>query len=135
MFTLSNREHLYEVGSYLFFGVLTTAVNYVSYYAFTRWIGIGVTPATVWAWVLSVLFAFVTNKLWVFHSRTDGLATLVRELSAFTAARIFSGLLDVAIMWLFVEKLGYPDMWIKIADNIVVVVINYVFSKLWIFKK
>ena len=76
--TETERERCREVGSYLFFGVLTTIVNYVSYYALTRWLGMGVTAATAWAWALAVLFAFVTNKLWVFRSRTRGLAALFR---------------------------------------------------------
>ena len=77
----------------------------------------GVTAATAWAWALAVLFAFVTNKLWVFRSRTRGLAALGHELAAFVAARLFSGLLDVAMMWLFAEKLGWPDMWVKSATT------------------
>ena len=118
--TETERERCREVGSYLFFGVLTTIVNYVSYYALTRWLGMGVTAATAWAWALAVLFAFVTNKLWVFRSRTRGLAALGHELAAFVAARLFSGLLD---------------MWVKIGDNVFVTALNYVFSKLWIFRE
>lgn len=130
-----DKKRFWEVVSYLFFGVLTTAVNYVSYYVFTRWMGLGVMSATAWAWVLAVLFAFATNKLWVFHSRTTGAAALLRELMAFVACRVFSGVLDVVMMWLFAECLGWPDMWVKIGNNVIVVVLNYVFSKLWIFKK
>ena len=85
--------------------------------------------------VLAVLFAFVTNKIWVFHSRSAGIAALARELAAFVAARVFSGALDVGMMWLFVEVCGLPDMWIKLAGNVVVTILNYIFSKLWIFKK
>lgn len=133
--TETERERFREVAGYLFFGVLTTIVNYVGYYALTRWLGMGVTAATAWAWGLAVLFAFVTNKLWVFRSRTRGLAALGRELSAFVAARLFSGLLDVGMMWLFAEKLGWPDMWVKIGDNVFVTALNYVFSKRWIFRE
>ncbi len=131
---LKTDKKFQEVVSYLFFGVLTTVVNYVSYYIFTRWIGCSVTIATVWAWALAVLFAFVTNKLWVFHSHTFGIAELARELSAFVACRLFSGVIDVALMWLFAQQLGWPDMWVKIGNNVIVVVLNYIFSKLWIFK-
>ncbi|MBQ8091434.1 MAG: GtrA family protein [Pyramidobacter sp.] len=130
-----DRKKMNEVVSYLFFGVLTTIVNYVAYYVFTRPLGISVTWSTFWAWVLAVLFAFVTNKIWVFHSRSSGIAALARELAAFVAARVFSGALDVGMMWLFVEVCGLPDMWIKLAGNVVVTILNYIFSKLWIFKK
>ena len=128
------RKKLYEIVSYLFFGVLTTIVNYVAYWVFTRPLGMSVTWATFWAWALAVLFAFVTNKIWVFHSRSSGFVALARELAAFVAARVFSGALDVGMMWLFVEVCGLPDMWIKLAGNVVVTILNYIFSKLWIFK-
>lgn len=129
------RERLWEVVSYLFFGVLTTVVNYAVYYLLTRPLGMGITPASFWAWTAAVFFAFVTNKIWVFHSRAAGLAALARELSAFVAARVFSGAFEIGMMWLFAEVLGLPDMWVKIAASVIVVVMNYVFSKLWIFRK
>ncbi len=129
------RDRLYEIISYLFFGVLTTIVNYVSYWAFTRALDMSVAVATFWAWALAVLFAFVTNKIWVFHSRTNTVRAFFTELSAFVAARVFSGALDVALMWLFADKMGLPDMWVKLALNVIVTVLNYIFSKLWIFKK
>lgn len=130
-----DRERLWEIVSYLFFGVLTTLVNYVAYYLLTRWLGMGITPASFWAWAAAVLFAFVTNKIWVFRSCAAGLGALARELSAFVAARVFSGAFEIGMMWLFAEVLGLPDMWVKIAGSVIVVVVNYVFSKLWIFRK
>lgn len=75
----------YEVLSYLAFGVLTTAVNYVVYYAVTRFFNVGVVNATVIAWVISVLFAFVTNKLYVFKSLVRTLAAVLRELCGFVS--------------------------------------------------
>ena len=91
--------------------------------------------SNVWAWVLSVLFAYVTNKLWVFENRDFGARHLAREFGSFVAARLFSGALDMGIMWLFVTRLACPDLVVKIASNVVVIVLNYLFSKLWIFKK
>ncbi len=131
----AERSKLYEIVSYLFFGVLTTIVNYVAYWAFTRGAGMSVAVATFWAWALAVLFAFVTNKIWVFHSQTSTVKAFCTELAAFVAARVFSGVLDVALMWLFADKMGLPDMWVKLALNVFVTVLNYIFSKLWIFKK
>lgn len=124
-----------EIVSYLFFGVLTTLVNYAGYYGATRWLNLGVVTATITAWIMAVLFAFVTNKLWVFDSHNTSLCVALRELSAFIACRLFSGVLDVGMMWLFVECLGCPDMVVKLGANGVVVVLNYLFSKWWIFKK
>ena len=132
---LNDRKRLYEIVSYLFFGVLTTIVNYVAYWAFTRLLGMSVAVATFWAWALAVLFAFVTNKIWVFHSRTRTARAFFAELAAFVAARVFSGALDVALMWVLADKMGLPDMWVKLALNVLVTVLNYIFSKLWIFRK
>ncbi len=124
-----------EVISYLIFGVLTTAVNYAVYYAATRWLGFGVTPSSVWAWLLAVLFAYITNKLFVFDSQSWALAVWLREAIAFIGARLFSGFFEIGNMWLFAERLCLPDMPVKIVISVAVVVMNYVFSKLWIFRK
>ena len=120
---------------YLIFGALTTLVNIAAYAAFTRLVGMGEMGSNVWAWVLSVLFAYVTNKLWVFENRDFGACHLAREFGSFVAARLFSGALDMEIMWLFVTRLACPDLIVKIASNVVVVVLNYLFSKWWIFKE
>ena len=102
----------YEVLSYLAFGVLTTAVNYVVYYAVTRFF----------------------NKLYVFKSLVRTLAAVLRELCGFVSCRVASGLFELVMMWLFVEKWTFPDMPVKVAISVVVVILNYLFSKWWIFK-
>lgn len=120
---------------YLFFGGLTTGVNYLSYVILSRLLPVGATlvPNSI-AWVLSVLFAYWTNRTWVFKSKTQGSAQLL-ELLAFAGARIFSGLLDLTIVWLLVDRLGFSDLWVKLGSNVLVVVLNYLLSKSWIFKK
>ncbi len=124
-----------DVLLYLIFGALTTLVNIVAYAAFTRLLGMGEMGSNVWAWALSVLFAYVTNKLWVFENRDFRARHLAREFGSFVASRLFSGALDMGIMWLFVTQLACPDLIVKIASNAVVIALNYLFSKLWIFKK
>ena len=119
---------------YLFFGVLTTAVNYGAYYVLTRAAGMGILWATAWSWAAAVLFAFVTNKVWVFQSLSWDAGRVCREAAAFAGCRAASGLLDVAVMWLFADCLGWSDMWVKLFSNGVIIVLNYVFSKLWIFR-
>lgn len=123
-----------DVLLYLIFGALTTLVNIVAYAAFTRLLGMGEMGSNVWAWALSVLFAYVTNKLWVFENRDFGARHLAREFGSFVAARLFSGALDMGIMWLFVTQLACPDLVVKIASNAVVIALNYLFSKWWIFR-
>lgn len=125
-----NRETI----SYLVFGVLTTIVNYVSYEA-CKWLGIHYTVATVIAWVLAVAFAYITNKLFVFESKSFEKAVLIKEITAFVSCRVFSGLCDLGFMVLAVEIIGINDSIAKLVANVFVVVINYIFSKLFIFKK
>ena len=120
---------------YLIFGGLTTLTNFLSYFLLAHVLRLPTVAATIAAWVLSVLFAYVTNKRWVFESRRRHWGALLREAAAFFACRAFSGLLDVLIMWVCVDWLHWNDLVVKIASNVLVIVLNYLFSKLWIFKK
>ncbi len=124
-----------EVILYLLFGGLTTLVNFATYAALAHLLHWPTVLSTAVAWFLSVLFAYITNKIWVFESRTNTLRALLRETLAFFACRVFSGVLDLLIMWVCVDLLFLNDLVIKILSNVLVVVLNYLFSKLWIFKK
>lgn len=120
---------------YVIFGVLTTIVNYVSYWLFAHPLGCGTVFSTAVAWVLSVLFAYVTNRRWVFHSEAKGANAIGKEFAAFLGARLGTGLLDMLIMYLCVDLLGWNDMVMKLASNVIVVILNYILSKFFIFKK
>ena len=124
-----------ELVLYLVFGGLTTALNYVAYLLFTRVLSWGTMPATAVAWAVSVLFAYVTNKLWVFESRDLRPAYVLRELGSFIACRLFSGLVDLGVMYLTVDLWHWNDLVMKLVSNVVVIVLNYIFSKLLIFRK
>ena len=124
-----------EIILYVFFGGLTTLVNIVCYWAVSRFTPLGMDASVVAAWFVSVLFAYLTNRTWVFESRAHGAKAVSWEVLAFFGGRAFSGLLDLGIMWLFVTRLGYPDMLIKIISNILVIILNYVISKLVVFRK
>ncbi len=119
---------------YIVFGVLTTAINIVSFFACTRVIGLGLISSNIIAWILSVLFAFVTNKIYVFDSRNYTVPVVLRELIDFTVSRGATGLLDLGLMYLFVSVIGIEDMISKIVINIVVIILNYVLSKVYVFK-
>ena len=93
------------------------------------------TIPTAIAWVLSVIFAYVTNRIFVFRSEAKGAAALLREILSFFGARLLSGVLDLGIMWVFADKLGLNDKLVKLASNVFVVIFNYVASKLVIFRK
>ncbi|WP_125704678.1 GtrA family protein [Lacticaseibacillus daqingensis] len=118
---------------YLFFGGWTTVVNIVSFYALTH-LGMSWQLANFLAWSLSVLFAFVTNKLWVFESHTENLRELLWELTKFVFARVVSLGLDYGCMFLFISGLHLSQLVAKVITQVVVVVANYAFSKLVIFK-
>jgi putative flippase GtrA len=120
---------------YVVFGGLTTLVNIISYFLLTRFAQTDTVPATVIAWILSVLFAYITNKIWVFESKSHRWKDLIREIVLFFGCRALSGVLDVFLMWLFVDVLSWYDVLIKIISNIVVIILNYLFSKLLIFRK
>ena len=124
-----------EVILYLIFGVLTTLANLISYFLLTDVAGVNYLFSNVLAWVLSVLFAYGTNRVWVFQSQAKGTAAILKEMVSFFGARLFSGGLDMGIMFVCVSLIGLPDGVIKILSNILVIVLNYLFSKLWIFKK
>lgn len=126
------RQHR-ETVSYLFWGGMTTLVNYTTYFLLTQRFDVYYAYANAIAWTVSVLFAYFSNKLFVFRSREWGWKAL-RELWQMGAARIFSGLLEMGTLILFVEALHFPDGPVKIVVSVVVVVINYVLSKWIIFK-
>lgn len=125
-----------EVISYLFWGVMTTLVNYVTYFVCRKILGTeNYLLCNAIAWTVAVVFAFVVNKLFVFQSNSWEGKLVFHEAWQFLSARIFSGVLDMALMWFFVDKIGINDTIVKIISNVVVVVLNYVFSKLIIFRK
>ncbi len=119
---------------YLIFGVLTTIVSLVSYRLCTI-SNIDYRLATIISWCLSVAFAYITNKLFVFESKSFNIDIILKEIIAFVSCRIFSGVCDFAFMIFAVEILKINDFIAKIIANVFVVIMNYVASKLIIFKK
>ena len=120
---------------YLFFGGCTTVVNMVVFALCSDILHMELLVSNFMAWVLAVFFAYITNKIWVFESKTETLNELVKEIGSFVFARVVTLLIDMLIMYVGVEILFINKMIIKVLANIVVIVANYVFSKLFIFKK
>lgn len=120
---------------YGIFGVLTTAVNIVSYWLFAHPLGMDTMVSTVLAWILSVCFAYLTNRKWVFHSTASTAKEYIKEIISFFSCRIATGVLDWVCMFVFVTLLAFNDMLIKVLSNILVIILNYVASKLIIFKQ
>lgn len=124
-----------ELILYVFFGGLTTLVNIVVFFVMDTLLGIHYLVANAAAWLLSVLFAYVTNRRWVFKSKCRGISAVFREFSMFVGARVMSGLGDMLIMFLCIDVIHMPSLIAKILSNVFVVIFNYVFSKLIIFRE
>ena len=121
--------------TYLFFGVLTTLVNYAVYLPCYNLLGLNASAANVIAWAVSVIFAFATNKPFVFHSHDWSAKTVWPEFSKFVGCRVGSGLLETGILWLAVDLLGWNGNLWKLATSVLVVVLNYAASKLLVFRR
>jgi len=128
-------EKFADVIPYAFFGGCTTLVNVIVYWFLAHPLGMETIPATIAAWLAAVLFAYFTNRKWVFHSTAHGQSEILKESVSFFACRLATGLLDWACMYVFVDLLFINDMLIKILANALVIILNYVASKKVIFKK
>lgn len=126
-------KNLWEAFTYLFFGGLTTLVNLVVFFFTRRILNWDLVVANSLAWFLSVLFAFVTNKRWVFSSKTSGASAYLIELGKFFFYRILSYLLDMGVVLLLVQGFHSGDLLAKIISQVMVVIANYLFSKWLIF--
>lgn len=126
-------RNLWEVFMYLFFGGLTTLVNLVVFFVARDIFHARLVFSNSLAWILSVIFAFVTNKRWVFHSQTEGRGAYLQELGKFVFYRILSYFLDMGSMLLLVQVFHSGDLLAKIVSQVLVVVANYLFSKWFIF--
>ena len=125
------RKHR-EFLLYVFFGVLTTLVNMGVYAGLFHGCHLPNVPSTIIAWAAAVLFAYVTNRLWVFRSRGKG---LLRELLLFVGCRALTGVLDVGIMYAAVDLLRWNAVLWKLISNIIVTAANYLASRFLIFKR
>ncbi len=119
-----------ELISYLFFGAITTAVSIASF-AFFEYLRLDVLVANILSWILSVFVAFVTNTLWVFGS--DLKQNVISKTFKFYTARIFTLIVEEALLYVFIKKLGFDSLVIKCIAQILVIILNYIISKLLIF--
>lgn len=147
-------QQYHELITYLFWGVMTTLVSWATYSIFTILlqdvdyiiflVGVQISPAVlisnVLSWICAVLFAFITNKMWVFQSKEWKKQVWIPELGKFVSARVVTGILEMVAVPLLVGMglnqtiLGIEGMVAKVIVSVVVVLLNYVFSKLFIFK-
>jgi cell wall teichoic acid glycosylation protein gtcA len=125
-----------ELFFYGVFGVGATVINIVSYRVLANTFGKKYfLIANIIAWILAFIFAFITNKLFVFESKSWETQIAMKEFVGFLSARLATGILDTVLMWLFVSIISLDDTLSKIIINILVIIINYIASKFFIFKK
>lgn len=120
---------------YAVFGLLTTLVNTAVYWLCAHPLGMPTVPSSIVAWFMAVLFAYLTNRRWVFHSEAETPAEIGREIVSFFLCRLATGVLDWGLMWLLVDKLHLNDLAMKLLVNALVILLNYVASKLLIFRR
>lgn len=119
---------------YLVFGVLTTGVNYAVYYPLYNITAWSATVSHCVAWCAAVLFAFFTNKSFVFHSKDWSLSTAMPEFVKFVGCRLGSGLVEAGILCLTVDLAGFDGNITKLITSVLVIVLNYVSSKYMAFR-
>lgn len=120
---------------YAVFGVLTTVINMASYYVLYNTLSWSNLASTALAWLIAVIFAFITNKKWVFDSQSMEVKVLLYELFSFFLCRIATGAFDMVVMYVAVDVMHANEMFWKLTANVLVILLNFVASKLIIFKK
>jgi len=136
-FYKKNKEMLL----YLFFGALTTAVSFITL-GIPQWLlekagvseGVAIVPSNIISWICAVTFAYVTNRIWVFESRASGKKEIISEASAFYGGRLLTLVVETLMMWVGVSLLGVNKWIMKVIASVVVLILNYIISKLFVFK-
>lgn len=130
MHRVLNKEILY----YIIFGILTTLVDMIMFYISNEVFSINYIISTIIAWILAVLFAYFTNRKWVFKSNSTNRYDILKEFVLFIIARVTSLILTIIWMIITVELLKINEFISKLLANFFVIIINYIFSSLYIFK-
>ena len=130
-----------EIIVYIIFGGLTTVVNWLTYGWLVKYVHININISNVVAWIVAVLFAYFTNKIWVFNSKKWDALSLLKEFSLFIGARLISGIFEIISLPVLIfigfnqQILGIDGFFAKVIISIFVVLLNYITSKLFIFKQ
>lgn len=128
-------EKYKEILLYVLFGGLSFLVSIGTYALFGALFEIHELISNVLSWIITVAFAFFTNRIWVFDALTDSISGFIRQLSKFYAGRIITLVIEEIILLIFIMVFGLPSMPVKIAAQIIVITFNYIVSKLLIFRK
>lgn len=124
-----------EILMYLFFGGLTFVVSILSYAFFNITLSMNELIANVVSWIIAVTFAFVTNRIWVFDAPTNTMSEFMKQMLSFFGGRVVTLVIEEIILLVFITVLHFASMPVKVVAQIVVIALNYIISKLLIFKK
>lgn len=149
-----NRKKTKEIVLYIIFGVLTTLVNWIIYALLANIFSFSILVCNAISWAGAVAFAFVTNKIWVFESRSWSIRTVIQESIAFLASRAMTGVIEIfgvpllsltgfdRIFYGIAEKMHLSSqlfytkgIYSKAALAVIVIILNYIFSKLLVFRE
>ena len=120
---------------YLFFGGLAFFLNIWLFWFFDAVLGLNALVSNVICWVMCVLFQFFTNRTWVFDGKTEGMAEFLKQMGSFFGSRVFTLIVEEVILAIFITGLGWKTMAVKLAAQVIVIILNYIFSKLIVFRK
>lgn len=129
-FYKKNKEMLL----YLFFGFLSFVISISTYALFNKALNINELLANIFSWIITVMFAFFTNRIWVFDSHTESMEEFVKQMLSFYWGRVVTLVIEEIILFVFITLLGMSSMLIKVIAQVVVIVLNYIISKLFVFK-
>lgn len=131
------RKYIYLYKSqilYIIFGGLSTIINIVLYMFLYNILNASNVLSTIIAWIASVLFSYITNRIWVFESDRRNFKDVVKEITSFFICRISTGIIDLIIMFVTVDMLSYNNFLMKLISNTIVIILNYIGSKLIVFR-
>lgn len=132
---LSLYQKYKEVILYIVFGGLTTVVSIASFAWCDVVLRMHPLIANVISWILAVTFAYITNKLWVFDAKTNGIKDILRQAAEFYGGRLLTLGMEEVILLVFINGLGFPSIGVKIAAQVIVLVANYIISKWIVFRE
>ena len=131
---MAMKKEANEAIKYIIAGAATTLISTISYWIAFDLLRAPNIPSVIFSWVLAVIFAFFANKLFVFKKSSLSPESLLREGGSFLGARVATGILEVMMMWLLVDILSFPGTPMKLLTTLIIIALNYIFSKFWIFK-
>nr|WP_294153253.1 GtrA family protein [uncultured Clostridium sp.] len=124
-----------EVLLYIFFGGLTFFVSIGTFAVFNVYMGMNELIANIISWVIAVIFAFLTNRIWVFNSPTEKVTEFIKQMISFFSGRLITLIIEELILFIFITCLHFSSILIKVAAQVIVILLNYIISKFFIFNE